>query len=132
MSSAPGGNLSPAVFLSYASQDAEAVQRIAVALRAAGIVVWFDKDELVGGDAWDQRIRGPIASCALFVPVVSAATQAQRDGYFPIGVETRRRAHAPNGVGHAVSSAGGYRRHEGPRGARAEIVSGSAADPSVW
>jgi len=71
-----------AVFLSYASQDAEAVLRIAEALRAAGIVVWFDQDELVGGDAWDAKIRGQIASCALFVPVISAATQARLEGYF--------------------------------------------------
>jgi hypothetical protein len=40
-----------AVFLSYVSQDAEAVERIAEALRAAGIVVWLDQDELTGGDA---------------------------------------------------------------------------------
>ena len=31
-----------AVFLSYASQDAEAAQRLCNALRAAGIEVWFD------------------------------------------------------------------------------------------
>ena len=73
-----------AVFLSYASQDAEAVLRIAEALRASGVEVWFDKDELVGGDAWDAKIRGQIASCALFVPVISAATQARLEGYFRI------------------------------------------------
>ncbi len=73
-----------AVFLSYASQDAEAVRRIAEALRAAGVEVWFDQNELVGGDAWDAKIRGQITSCALFVPVISAATQARREGYFRI------------------------------------------------
>ena len=73
---------SKAVFLSYASQDAPAVERIAEALRAAGVEVWFDKDQLVGGDAWDAKIRGQIASCALFVPVISAATQARHEGYF--------------------------------------------------
>ena len=73
-----------AVFLSYASQDAEAVRRIAEALRAAGVEVWFDQNELVGGDAWDAKIRGQIASCALFVPVISAATQARLEGYFRI------------------------------------------------
>ena len=66
---------SKAVFLSYASQDAEAVKGIAEALRAAGVEVWFDQNELVGGDAWDAKIRGQIASCALFVPVISAATR---------------------------------------------------------
>jgi TolB-like protein len=42
-----------AVFLSYASQDAEAAKRICDALRAAGIEIWFDQSELRGGDAWD-------------------------------------------------------------------------------
>ncbi len=71
-----------AVFLSYASQDAEAARRIAEALRAAGVEVWFDQSELVGGDAWDAKIRKQIAECALFVPVISANTQARLEGYF--------------------------------------------------
>ena len=71
-----------AVFLSYASQDAEAAKRICEALRAAGVEVWFDQSELVGGDKWDGKIRGQISSCALFVPIISAATQARGEGYF--------------------------------------------------
>ncbi len=82
MSDSQPATANRAVFLSYASQDAEAVLRIAEALRASGVEVWFDKDELVGGDAWDAKIRGQIASCALFVPVMSAATQVRREGYF--------------------------------------------------
>ncbi len=73
---------SKAVFLSYASQDAGAVSRIAEALRATGVEVWFDKNELVGGDAWDQKIRRQIKECALFVPVISANTNARAEGYF--------------------------------------------------
>ena len=49
-----------AVFLSYASQDADAAARIGAALGAAGIEVWFDRSELRGGDAWDQQIRRQI------------------------------------------------------------------------
>jgi TolB-like protein len=71
-----------AVFLSYASQDAAAAKRIAEALRAAGVEVWFDQDELVGGDAWDAKIRKQIKDCALLIPVISAATQARTEGYF--------------------------------------------------
>jgi TolB-like protein/Flp pilus assembly protein TadD len=71
-----------AVFLSYASQDAAAAKRICDALRAAGVEVWFDQNELVGGDAWDAKIRGQIGSCALFVPIISANTQARLEGYF--------------------------------------------------
>src|SRR5476649_1157536 len=73
---------SKAVFLSYASQDAEAAKKICDALRAAGVEVWFDQNELTGGDAWDAKIRKQIKECALFVPIVSAATQARREGYF--------------------------------------------------
>ncbi|MEO6002908.1 MAG: TIR domain-containing protein [Opitutus sp.] len=75
---------SKAVFLSYASQDAEPAKRIADALRAAGVEVWFDQNELVGGDAWDAKIRKQIAECVLFIPVISAATQARLEGYFRI------------------------------------------------
>jgi tetratricopeptide (TPR) repeat protein len=71
-----------AVFLSYASQDAEAAQRITDAMRAAGVEVWFDQSELRGGDAWDQNIRRQIRECALFVPVISANTNARAEGYF--------------------------------------------------
>ncbi|WP_414661152.1 TIR domain-containing protein [Horticoccus sp. 23ND18S-11] len=71
-----------AVFLSYASQDAEAANRICSALRAAGIEVWLDQNELDGGDAWDRKIRGQITTCALFLPIISASTQARHEGYF--------------------------------------------------
>jgi hypothetical protein len=75
-------NASKAVFLSYASQDAEAAARICAGLRAAGIEVWFDQSELRGGDAWDYRIRQQVRDCALFIPVISAHTQQRLEGYF--------------------------------------------------
>ena len=71
-----------AVFLSYASEDAAAAQRIATALRNAGIEVRFDKSELRGGDAWDRMIHEQIQACALFMPVISANAHARVEGYF--------------------------------------------------
>ena len=71
-----------AVFVSYASQDAEAAQRICEALRAGGIEVWFDKSELRGGDAWDRSIRQQIHDCALFLPIISQHTHERLEGYF--------------------------------------------------
>jgi TolB-like protein/Tfp pilus assembly protein PilF len=71
-----------AVFLSYASQDAEAAQRICEALRTVGIEVWFDQSELRGGDAWDVAIRKQIKSCALFIPIISRNTHTRGEGYF--------------------------------------------------
>jgi len=73
---------SRAVFLSYASQDAAAAQKICQTLRAAGIEVWFDQSELRGGDAWDHSIRRQIRNCALFVPVISRHTHERAEGYF--------------------------------------------------
>jgi Tol biopolymer transport system component/DNA-binding winged helix-turn-helix (wHTH) protein len=71
-----------AVFLSYASEDAQAAGRIADSLRAAGVEVWLDQSELHSGDAWDQKIRREIRTCALFMPVISRNTQARTEGYF--------------------------------------------------
>jgi tetratricopeptide (TPR) repeat protein len=73
---------SKAVFVSYASQDAEAARRVAEGLRAEGVEVWFDQNELTGGDAWDAKIRRQIAACELFLPLVSANTEARLEGYF--------------------------------------------------
>ena len=78
----PANALTGAVFLSYASQDAEAAQRICEALRAAGIEVWFDQSELRGGDAWDRQIRERLHDCRLFIAVISANTEARDEGYF--------------------------------------------------
>ena len=71
-----------AVFLSYASEDAQAAGAICEALRSAGIEVWFDQNALRGGDAWDAAIRRQIRECALFVPIISSNTEARGEGYF--------------------------------------------------
>ena len=76
------GTQAGAVFLSYASQDTAAAQRICEALRAAEIEVWFDQSELRGGDVWDQKIRRQIHDCSLFVPLISANTASRPEGYF--------------------------------------------------
>ncbi len=74
-----------AVFLSYASQDAEAAKRICDTLRSAGVEVWFDAEGgLEHGDEWDAKIRRQIKECVLFLPIISANTQAREEGYFRI------------------------------------------------
>jgi len=74
-----------AVFLSYASQDVEVARRICETLRAAGMEVWFDADGgLEQGDEWDAKIRRQIKECVLFLPLISANTQARHEGYFRI------------------------------------------------
>jgi len=72
----------PTVFLSYASEDRDAARRIGAALPAYGLEVWYDESELGGGDAWDQKIRRQIRECDYFMALVSARTEARREGYF--------------------------------------------------
>ncbi|HUN72732.1 MAG TPA: TIR domain-containing protein [Steroidobacteraceae bacterium] len=72
----------PTVFLSYASEDRRAAQRLRDALPAFGMEVWYDESDLVGGDAWDQKIRRQIRECDYFMPVISAHTEARHEGYF--------------------------------------------------
>ena len=71
-----------AVFLSYAREDTDAARRIAEALRSSGLEVWFDENELRGGDSWDAKIRKQINDCTLFLPVISQHTQERNKGYF--------------------------------------------------
>jgi|GEM_PF-2400214 len=71
-----------AVFISYAHEDAEPARKIAEALRAFGVEVWFDTNELRGGDQWDAKIRRQIKNCTLFIPIISATTQSRREAYF--------------------------------------------------
>ncbi len=72
----------PAVFLSYASQDVEAVERLQSSLGNAGLDVWFDKGRLGSGDPWWPVIEQNIASCDVFVPVISANTNKRDEGIF--------------------------------------------------
>ena len=73
---------SQSVFISYAREDLAAARRIADALSAFEFEVWFDQDGLEGGDQWDQKIRRLIKECSLFIPIISAQTEARREAYF--------------------------------------------------
>lgn len=70
------------IFLSYAHEDAPAARAIADALRAFDLEVWFDQNELRGGDQWDAKIRGQIKACGLFIPLISATTESRDEAYF--------------------------------------------------
>ena len=72
----------PTVFLSYASEDRPAARLLRDSLPAYGLEVWYDENELGGGDAWDQKIRRQIRECDYFMPLISARTQARSEGYF--------------------------------------------------
>ena len=72
----------PSVFISYASEDRAAARALRDALLAVGLDVWYDENELTGGDAWDQKIRRQIRDCDYFMPLISATTERRKEGYF--------------------------------------------------
>ncbi len=72
----------PSVFISYASENRAPTRLLRDTLESAGLDVWYDENELGGGDAWDQKIRRQIRECTYFMPVISAQTEARREGYF--------------------------------------------------
>ncbi len=82
MSSEPETPARPSIFLSYASADRPAARAIRETLAKAGLEVWLDEEELTGGEAWDTKIRQQIRTCTYFMPIISAATESRREGYF--------------------------------------------------
>jgi hypothetical protein len=79
-SSTPTGGRS--VFLSYAQEDTEAARRIKEALSASGIGVSFEKGGPGNTDPSEEKVRGQIKTCALFIPIISQRAEACAEGVF--------------------------------------------------
>lgn len=71
-----------AVFLSYASEDRPSAERIKNALEAAGVDVFFDRQDLECGNDWEAKLRRSISQCSLFVAVISRWTAAPGHRFF--------------------------------------------------
>ena len=70
-------------FISYASEDREYVRTLKAHLDAAGIPVWFDRDQLMSGHDWNQEIQKNLNDCSFFIPIISPKTQQiLRNAYF--------------------------------------------------
>ncbi|MCS3453882.1 toll/interleukin-1 receptor domain-containing protein [Bradyrhizobium elkanii] len=61
----------PRVFLSYTSDDVVVAKRIAEAMEAAGIEVWWDKWCISAGDSLRQKIDEGIAGCSHFLVLLT-------------------------------------------------------------
>ena len=59
------------VFLSYASEDRPIAERVCRTLESEGHDVFFDRDDLKGGDVYGIRIRESIEKCDVFIFLVS-------------------------------------------------------------
>jgi len=72
-----------AIFISYAHEDIDFVRTLKGALDAAGLNVWFDKDQLMAGGDWEDQIERNLRNSILFLPIISQHTQTWlHDAYF--------------------------------------------------
>jgi hypothetical protein len=62
------------VFLSYASRDRAVAERVCRVLEAEGHDVFFDRDDLGGGDAFGERIREAIRRAHVLCYLISEAS----------------------------------------------------------
>lgn len=80
---AVGANDSPQVFISYASENADAARAIADRLLQLGAGdVWLDKKKLRGGEDWSSKLDQAIAGCDYFLPLLSSEADQRREGVF--------------------------------------------------
>jgi TIR domain len=71
----------PTIFISYMREDADAARRLRDAITRLGGDVWLD-ERLHAGDAWEEEVLSRVRrSVRLFVPVISANTEAEDEGY---------------------------------------------------
>jgi len=60
------------LFISYGHADASAfAERLKSDLQAAGYTVWWDKEGIRSGQAWDARIEGAIEECSVLLAVLT-------------------------------------------------------------
>ena len=68
------------VFLSYGRPDAETVLTVCQMLRASGITVWMDVENMRGGEEWRSAIRKALRSSQLVLIFLSKQI-VTREGY---------------------------------------------------
>ena len=71
----------PEVFICHASEDKDHADSLYKTLEQAGIRSWLDKENLRGGDRWDDIIKNTIEEIDYFVVLQSKNLQEKRIGY---------------------------------------------------
>lgn len=73
---------SQSVFISYSREDSNAANQLSHSLKALGIPVWIDREELANGMNFDHRLEDQVRSCTLFISMVSRTTESRGEAYF--------------------------------------------------
>jgi hypothetical protein len=88
------------IFLSYASEDVDAAQKIASAIQAAGHSVFFDKNDLKSGREYDTSIRNEINRSDAYIFLVSGNSIAP--GRYTLTELAFAEKRFPNPSGHVL------------------------------
>jgi len=82
--STPAAPLPPkgAIFISYASEDRAVAEAIAQALNQAKLDAWLDRDQIMAGDRFAERIVDGVRRSDLFLPVLSRHCLVPEERYF--------------------------------------------------
>lgn len=65
------------VFISYSRADEDIAEKLYEMLKARGVKVWYDRENLGLADEFKTEIRRAIRTCKLFVPVLSHSITSQ-------------------------------------------------------
>jgi len=88
------------IFLSYASEQRTLAEEIALALRAEGHQVFFDRTQLTDGDAYNAPLRDAIEGADLVVFLVSPA--AVKEGRYTLTEVGFAQEKWPSPTGHVL------------------------------
>lgn len=66
------------VFVSYAREDKEFVDRLVRDLEAEKFDVWVDRDDIQAGEGWVAAISQAIEACSFFVIVISSSSSGSK------------------------------------------------------
>ncbi len=78
----------PKAFLCHSSTDKSFVDDLGKELQAQGVAVWLDKQDLRGGDDWEQLIPSVIKSQVDYVVVLQSEAMVNRvESYFHIEIK---------------------------------------------
>jgi hypothetical protein len=61
------------IFVSYARKDLQRVRPICEKLKSHKFELWFDQEDLVAGERWEDKIRDVINDCRIFLLFLSSS-----------------------------------------------------------
>jgi len=68
-------------FISYVRENSDIVDRLVSDLRAAGVKIWLDRDDIKPGQFWEDAIREAIQNGAFFIACYSKELNARPETY---------------------------------------------------